>query len=428
MSAALSIISAVIAGCYTSPREPMPFKCRPNLGTVLLLLMAITTVAVAQQEPPSRWTAPASALISRILEKSGHPSTVAFSVENHSSIPAVDADEIKRILESQLRAAGATRALPENATTEVKVTLSENAQGYLWVAAIREGTTTELVMMPVPRISVSTVLRKPVLVLRKTLVRSQAEPMLDFVQPRPEMLMVLEREHVLVLDRKGEAWDEAYALPLERERPWPRDLRGRFVTANQGYKVLLPGVNCQLNATTKPASMQCGQSDDPWPLSPGDSTLFGFYGPARNFFNGVLASRSGNNRNVPAFYSAATVNNAGQELWAFSGVDGMARIYGNGDAPIQVISEWGSELVGIRSGCGQGSQLLVTAPVDHDQPDLVQAVEVSGREATPVSPVLEMPGPVTALWQSSDESVRAVVKNLANGNYEAYILTVDCRQ
>jgi hypothetical protein len=48
------------------------------------------------------------------------------------------------------------------------------------------------------------------------------------------------------------------------------------------------------------------------------------------------------------------------------------------------------------------------------------------RTPVPLSAPLELPGPVTAFWSLGGNTVLAVVNNLDNGRYQAYVITVNC--
>ncbi len=113
----------------------------------------------------------------------------------------------------------------------------------------------------------------------------------------------------------------------------------------------------------------------------------------------------------------------------FTGTDGRTRLYQNElSAPVAVFNGWGSNLAAVHSNCGSGWQLLVSAPADSIRPDSLQAMEIAGHEAQPVSSPIELAGPLSALWTSgkNSEMVNAVMQSPATGRYEAFTLTVTC--
>jgi hypothetical protein len=69
--------------------------------------------------------------------------------------------------------------------------------------------------------------------------------------------------------------------------------------------------------------------------------------------------------------------------------------------------------------------VLVTTAAAPGEVDGVQAYELTNRQPVAVSPPVEMPGPVTAMWSSGPRAV-AVAFNLKTTSYEAYSLAVRC--
>jgi hypothetical protein len=81
----------------------------------------------------------------------------------------------------------------------------------------------------------------------------------------------------------------------------------------------------------------------------------------------------------------------------------------------------------MKSVCGGANQFLATGARDYTQTDSVQVFQTESTGAVAVSTELDFPGPITALHAISD-TPRAVVRNLATGNYEAYRLSFSCGQ
>jgi hypothetical protein len=92
------------------------------------------------------------------------------------------------------------------------------------------------------------------------------------------------------------------------------------------------------------------------------------------------------------------------------------------------LNGWGSNMAAVHSNCSSGWQALVSAPTDSVRPDSIQAVEIIGREALPVSAPVELAGPVQAMWTSgkNSETVNGVLESSATGKYEAFTLSVNC--
>src|SRR5260221_2352715 len=98
-------------------------------------------------------------------------------------------------------------------------------------------------------------------------------------------------------------------------------------------------------------------------------------------------------------------------------------------APAATFSGWGSTLAPVHSVCGSGWQVLTSSPADTTRLDSVQAVEISGREALPVSAPVDFSGTVEALWTAGNygQVVNGVLHS-QSGKYEAFTLTVICNQ
>lgn len=161
--------------------------------------------------------------------------------------------------------------------------------------------------------------------------------------------------------------------------------------------------------------------------SPAVPSLAGFFAPTRNYFTGVLSPAVGKFSTVPKFYSAAFVPREKYTLWLFAAADGRVHLIdGMNDQPST--RAWGSDIAAVRTGCGAGSQVLATAPVDQAQ-DSIRAYEFPDRDAVAVSAPVDLPGPLSALWtEGRGDSAIAIAKNRDTGSYEAIRLSLACNQ
>jgi hypothetical protein len=316
------------------------------------------------------------------------------------------------------------------------VTLSENADGYLWIAEIRSGNSREVRMVSVPRVPPPPASSTPEpLSIRKAFIFEQEEPILDFALLAPDAdgsprMVVLEPGRVVLFGKSGGTWFHEQAFSVSRPQPWPRDARGRLIVRpDQTFDAYLPGMKCT-RVVEPELRTDCRVSEDSWPLGvgSGDSPAARF-APDRNFFEGRVALGPDQELSLPPFYSAAEIPGRGGPTWAFAGVDGQVRLIERGPEPVATWEGWGSSIVSLRSGCGKGWQLLATRPGDGTEPDAVQAFEVSGRRAVPLSAPVEFPGPVTEMWPSSDGvAAQTISRNLQTGRYEAFTLSISCGQ
>jgi hypothetical protein len=266
-------------------------------------------------------------------------------------------------------------------------------------------------------------------VIRKTPLWSQDSPILDIAQVQagaePHMI-VLDPAAISLYKMTAGRWTPEQQFAIPHARAWPRDTRGRLVLARDHlFDAYLPGVVC-VSTAQPPLTVNCRPGDDPWPIAGVQTALFG---ASRNFFTGVVTPAIGKATSVPAFYSAAGIPRPAYTLWVFARTDGSVHLMdGVNDVGIRA-RDWGNDLAAVKSSCGAQTQLLVTGTGDGDAADVARAFEIADREPVEVSAPVELAGPVTALWTSSDaRSATAVVRNLKTGNYDAIELAITCGQ
>ena len=375
------------------------------------------------------WSAPAQELARKIAGVTG-PGTVTFHLTNRSSLPAKDTAEVEQELQAQLLAACVQAAKGEQATATLEVTLSENALSYVWVAEIRRtGGEPSVAMVSVPRREMAAPAQDlPPMTLRKIPLWRQEARILDVLvleeSASPTRLAVLEPEALSVYRSNNGQWQEEQRSPVSHARPWPRDLRGRlWPRPDRGLDVYFPGVVCRTSAGTM-TGLACRESGDPWPLS-AQVALGAFFAPTRNFFTGALAPGIGRRTSIPKFFSAALLVRANGTSWLMAATDGTVHVLDEtSDQPFHV--SWGSDVAGIRSSCGSGSQILASQP-GGGLGDSIRAYEVGDRDAAAVSSAIDVDGPITALWtESRSTSAIVVFQDATSDIYEAFRLAVAC--
>jgi hypothetical protein len=146
----------------------------------------------------------------------------------------------------------------------------------------------------------------------------------------------------------------------------------------------------------------------------------------RNYFDGHVTTQAGSRKQVPPFFSAASVEEQGRQIWLLAMVDGRTQIYDTAFEPAGYIPNWGSDLAGTEARCGGGTQVLATRPGDGSETDTVQVFGIVNRAPAALSPAVGFAGPVTALWPAGGASAVAVARDLGTGKYAAYTLTVAC--
>jgi len=385
----------------------------------LVVLVVVISSAAAQE-----WDAPARELADKIVAHAQSRSGLSLTVKNISSLPPARVAEVQRALESELRHHGVGLVAPEQAMEQARVTLSENTAGYLWVAEVGHDESWDVVMVQMS-LPTPTAQSPAALLLRRTPLWAQPEPMLDVVATGDGGLFVLGRESLSLYRMQERKWQLAGTAPLAHSRPWPRDLRGRLAFQTGGtLGAYLPGVKC--SGTTQPQlGLACKESDDPWPLSP---EVNAFFSSRRNFFTGaVKLAHGGQAGDLSPFYSVAMFAQGERGFWIVAFVDGGMRLINAQGQAVTMFSGWGSDVAGIASDCGSGWQVLATRAADSALPDSLTAYEIVNRDAIEAAPPLEFAGPITALWSAADgRGATVIAHNLRTGDYEAFSVSAVC--
>lgn len=415
-AAICSQMRAIATNSYMLKKAISPWVCA-------ILLFILPAALAAQQEAPPLAGA-ANEFVQQVLSRSGSPTSVAVGFQNVSSLPPDSQEAVQNAIFNAFRGANIRLVKPEQAQVEVQIAFSEDWQGYVWVATVQQGTSSQMVIKKIAHRQPPASSRAPSLTLRKTPVWQQEGQILDFFQDN-QNLLILEPSQLSIYASDSGQWRPRQTLGIPHQHPWPRDLRGRLEVHSGHVDVFLPGTRCSGNIS--PPALECRESDDPWPV---DSGLVAFFSSRRNFFSGLLAGQSAGASVVP-FFSGAAWQNGDQRIWFFSGTDGRARLFQNDlGSPVATYNGWGSAVAAVHSNCGSGWQLLTSAPTDTIRPDSVQAVEIAGREALPVSAPVDLSGAVEALWTAGNynQIVNGVMQSQASGKYEAFTLTVICNQ
>lgn len=395
---------------------------RDWLALFCLIVPALLFAQAAQEVSPPL-PAVAAEFAQQIVSRAGSPPTVALSFQNISVLPPDSQEAVQNAIFNGFRNAGVKLVNSESPQARVEITFSEDWQGYLWIANVEQNGGSKVVMKKVARAERTTTVRAPMMTIRKNTVWQQEQPILDFHLDE-KTLALLGPEDVSVFVNDGGQWKARYTLGITHQQSWPRDLRGRLLVNGSQVTVFLPSTRC--NGSISPPSLDCRASDDPWPVD--QQSVVAFYSARRNFFTGLLAGGNAGASVVP-FFSAAAWQTGDSRLWLFAGTDGRTRLYQYDlSAPAAMFNGWGSNLAAVHSNCGSGWQALVSSPSDSVRLDSIQAVEVFGHEAQPVSAPVELAGSVQALWTSgkNSEMVNGILQSPATGKYEAFTLSVNC--
>jgi hypothetical protein len=260
---------------YNSRKLEMtrPYSC---LRWALCLCVLFSQLSFATD-----WHDPVTQLTAKITAATG-PGVVALEVNNRSSLSAAETDEIRRELTASLATSGVRVWQPDQAAANIKLTLSENLQEYVWVAEIQSGANdSRVLLVSTPRTSFAiAAANAPAITIRRTPLVSQADPVLDVavVENNPPRIVVLGRTAVTIQEFSNQHWLIVQSLPVRSPTPLPRDARGRiFLRKDHLFDAYLPGLACHSTNST-PLSMSCALSEDPWPLQA--QGLSAFFSPA----------------------------------------------------------------------------------------------------------------------------------------------------
>lgn len=412
----------------------IPGMLTPSLSRIVTSILLFLALLFAARGNAQNWAGAEELLAGKIVSAAG-PRTMAVEVVNRSSLSSATSDDIRRNLLTQLAALGVRLVVGEQGAVVVRISLSEDLQSYLWIAEIRQSadaSAPSVVMVALPRPAVPPLEPEAAtMVLRKTPLWSQPERILDVavIDGSPTRTLVLDANAVTSYRLQDSRWQPEQALPVTHSRAWPRDLRGRLVLGKDREHVFdayLPGVHCRGSAM--PLTMTCNETDDPWPLGADPFNLNAPFVASRNFFGGALSPGVDKHTTAPPFYSAAALPRPQGTWWLLATIDGRVHLLdGSTDQVLEKLG-WGSDIAGIRSGCGSGWQVLATGNGEGTN-DVVRAFEVTGREPVAASATLDVSGTITGLWtESTGSSATAVVRNSETGSYEAIRLTLACNR
>ncbi len=372
----------------------------------------------------SNWDQPASALAARIADILG-PGQARLTMQNLSSIPADQVPVIRELLSEDLKTHGITPAGDDSANV-IRVTLSESVHERLWVAEIVEGDQTKVAMVELGQAPADAARSAGALVLRRQTILTAREPVLAAMEMGAG-LVALTPGQIVFYTRVADQWQEQQRANLDAQPLLSRDPRGMLEPGPSGVEAWLPGVHCAVNAAPATLPATCQASDDPWEVenAVGNSpAIRAFYNPARNYFTGVLVPDPG--LALPPFYALAVLPQPAGAALLVGGVDGRVQIVKDGTLhSVAGTRDWGSDFAVLQSGCGAGTQVVVSSSGDAAN-DSLRAYELPALEALPVSEPLDIQGTVMALSTAPDHrSVVAIVRNAQN-QYEVDRVSALC--
>ncbi len=365
------------------------------------LLFWLTTLGRMAAQPIVEAAAPLAARISSRLPRR---TTVSLEFQVLTPLVAPESSRFRSALEEELRKTGLELTTTASPDSRLRVTVSENARGLLFVAEVSGKDAPQVIMLPWPRPLPSDARPSVRLVIKP--VWEQPEPILDLmILDSDSQLLILSPARVTNLRLANGKWSVNGQAFLTLDRPVPRDPRGRLEFLAGALRAYLPGTTC--GGQLKPQlESSCAPGNETWPTNPQD--------PA----TGVRWIGDSNVVESPgvkgSFYNAA------QGLFASSSesIQDRAGVVAPGT------ESWGNDLAAIANPCGSGNVLIVS--MQHDQ---VQVFEMISGQPVARSEAMTLPGQVTALWPAETPGqATLVVRNSKTGNYEASRLALACAE
>jgi hypothetical protein len=415
-----------------------------TMALVVCGFIWLASLGAQAPQNQSRWAKPAAELAAQIADIVG-PGQAQLTIRNLSNIPAGELPEIRKLLEQDLKVRGVLISGNESANV-IRITLSEDARERLWVAEVIEGNATRVAIVRVDGSSTIPTNAAERVVLRKERIPGlqsyaggvmQRDPVLAAAEINGHFL-VMYPDRISVFSSNAGTWIQSDSFAIERRVT--RDPRGVLIGSADGgtFTAYAPGAECNGSYSLPLSSpnagsgwtVRCRASDDPWPVyqtadASSAPALKAFYNTSRDYFTGVVTPSIG--VDLPPFYAAGMIPRAaGGAALLIAGIDSKVQLVENGTMRVVAgTRDWGSDFAVVRSGCGAGTQVIVSGSGEARN-DSLRAFEIPAVDAVPITGPLAMDGTVMALWTAQDgKSAMAVVRNAAN-EYEVDRVTALC--
>jgi hypothetical protein len=336
---------------------------------ILLFCFGPMRVRAAAGGDANPFEAPARELARRVAGNISAGMRVQVEVRNRSSLGEGDVDAVRAALLGELGArglrVGADAGSAVQADASATITLSENTEGFLWIAEIEQGDRSSVVLMAVPRASDAPTADNSGITLRSALVWSGAEHVLAAAMPGSPRSAAAASPNLLLLVSDGAS--------------------ASVIDARRTFKIALPPFG---------DALRDAQGTLTWSAA-------------------TVTAIAGGQACALAMPLAASQPQCRAAALATS------------DAPSSLL---GSQRADFSAVCGQSSgEILAAGMGDYTQPDSVRVFEPGDGTVIPASPALDLPGPVMSLQAEPNSSAAlAVVHNLATGDDEIYEISLVC--
>jgi hypothetical protein len=357
------------------------------LSILLLCFFSMGARAAAGGVEANPYEAAARDFARRVAASFPAGTRVAVDLRNRSTLAAGDVASIRAAFLGELAERGLLVATPaaDSADGEASatITLSENSEGFLWIAEIRQGDRSAVMLIAVPRAGTVPPAEVSGITLRSALVWSGPERVLaatpiaatfsstvPAASPSASTTVAAGAPNILLLVSDGvtaKVTDAQHTFKIELPPSnVARDAQGALTWSGNTLIAIVNGEACALAAPLGASQPQCRADESPHP------------------------------------------------------------------APAPT-AQFGSQRADLPPACGEASGEIVAAGAgDYTQPDSIRVYEMRDGAAAPVSPALDFPGPVmslhvaTALQAEAGPAALAVIRNLATGDDEVYEISLVC--
>jgi len=335
--------------------------------SLLLAFAAASSEGQAAAPLPSDWTNALGSLADKIAAVTKRGEGLSVEVKNISSLSAADVDGLRQLLVTDLSRRNRRVVAESSADAALQVTFSESADGYVWIAQILGGDKENVVMVSIAAPNHKANTKEAPLTLHRKSIWEQDTKILDFGILRDSTAGGPSMLIVLDTDKlsfySSEDKDWKLARTVNLQHGRPAQRDVRGRLDLQANKAELPDGECT-----------------------GD------------------------------FQHPETVTCASITMTADT------------ETPKQTIAIQGlsiEDYAVLAGTCGDDSLTLASGTGDWTEPDFIQAYD--GRNLSPASQQIQVPGPVLELRRDDDgKSARVVSRNLKTGVYEASIVSVSC--
>jgi hypothetical protein len=386
-----NILGRILSGRILRGRIVLPLF---PLSILLLCFFSMGAHAAAADAAANPYEAPARDFARRVADSFPAGARLGIEVRNRSTLSAGDVSAVRAAFLGELAERGlsvdssAGVSADANVEASATITLSENTAGFVWVAEIRQGDRSSVMLAAVPRAATAPPAELSGITLRDAL---------GWTGP----------EHVLA----AAPFPASFSPTAPTALP-PASLGAPSSAALGAANVLLlvdDGVEASIIDARHTIKIAL-------PLS---SSAF-------RDTQGALAW-SGSSL-------AATVNDEACTLSApLAGTQPQCRVDNGLVTSPAPTAQFGSQRADLPSACGEPRvEFLAAGAGDYTQPDSIRAYQMLDGAAAADSPALEFPGPVLslqptmALQSEPSSAALAVVHNLATGDDEVYEISLVC--